>query len=329
MNDKIDFVVLWVDGADPRWLAEKRKYDGTSGDSGENRYRDWDIFQYWFRGVEKYAPWVNKIHFVTWGHVPKWLNVEHEKLNVVRHDEYIPREYLPTFSSHPIELNLHRIKSLNEKFVLFNDDMFLLNETTESDFFKNELPVDEAVLYPITANDGNFQHILLNDAQFFVEKFNIKELLRRDRSKWINPIYGKSLLKTMCMLPYPEMSGIMLHHQPQSFLKSTLGEVWNEIPEKLEESCKHKFRNIEDVNQYVFRYWQLGKGKFVPFDMMKRGKYVSVDGSELDYNKLIVKSSYKIVCLNDCSISFDFQKEKKKIQDAFKNKFPEKCSFEL
>ena len=65
--EKIDFIMTWVDGADPEWLKEKAKYDGTTitTANSEVRYRDWDNLQYWFRSVEKYAPWVNKIHFVT------------------------------------------------------------------------------------------------------------------------------------------------------------------------------------------------------------------------------------------------------------------------
>ena len=78
--EKIDFVLTWVDGSDPDWLAQRREYQpGRGTDAGESRYRDWDNLQYWFRGVEKFAPWVNKIYFVTWGHVPKWLNTAHEK----------------------------------------------------------------------------------------------------------------------------------------------------------------------------------------------------------------------------------------------------------
>ena len=64
---EIDFVVLWVDGNDKEWLNQKRAYlPGCAGnaDLGVNRYRDWDNMQYWFRAVEKYAPWVRKIHFV-------------------------------------------------------------------------------------------------------------------------------------------------------------------------------------------------------------------------------------------------------------------------
>ena len=107
----IDFVIIWVDGSDPEWRAVKNQYvpKAIGEDDQEVRYRDWDNLQYWFRGVEKYTPWVNKIHFVTWGHLPKWLNVNHPKLHIVNHKDYIPEEYLPTFNSHTIEMNLHRI----------------------------------------------------------------------------------------------------------------------------------------------------------------------------------------------------------------------------
>ena len=146
-NTPIDFVIIWVDGNDPEWQAEKAKYAPPSdSDDRIERYRDWGLLPYWFRGVEKFAPWVNKIHFVTWGHIPKWLNTEHPKLNIVRHQDYIPEKYLPTFSSNPIELNLHRIKGLSENFVYFNDDTFIISPVSKNVFFKNDLPCDSAVL---------------------------------------------------------------------------------------------------------------------------------------------------------------------------------------
>lgn len=47
--DTIDFVILWVDGNDPNWRKEKAKYDNTSSDDRDIRYRDWDNLQFWFR----------------------------------------------------------------------------------------------------------------------------------------------------------------------------------------------------------------------------------------------------------------------------------------
>lgn len=135
----IDFVIPWVDGSDPEWRKSKNKYSGKIDepvDITDARYRDWDILKYWFRGVEKYAPWVHKIYFVTCGQKPDWLNENHEKLILVNHEDYIPREYLPTFSANPIELNFHRIKNLSEHFVYFNDDVFITSKVEPEVFFK-------------------------------------------------------------------------------------------------------------------------------------------------------------------------------------------------
>ena len=110
-SEKIDFVIMWVDGNDPKWQTEKNKYTPPlNADASICRYRDFDLLKYWFRGVEKYAPWVNKIHFITWGHIPSWLDTNNPKINIVKHEDYIPRKYLPTFNANTIELNVHSIE---------------------------------------------------------------------------------------------------------------------------------------------------------------------------------------------------------------------------
>ena len=106
MEHKIDFVITWVDNSDPEWRERCLRYakeEGRSITISSERYRDWDNLRYWFRGVETFAPWVNKVHFITCGHLPKWLNPQAEKLNIVKHSDYMDERYLPTFSSHPIE----------------------------------------------------------------------------------------------------------------------------------------------------------------------------------------------------------------------------------
>lgn len=167
-NYPIDFVVTWVDGNDPVWQAEKAKYSPSKNADNRNvRFRDWDNMQYWFRAVEKFAPWVNKIHFVTYGHLPKWLNINNPKLNIVKHSDFIPKEYLPTFSSHSIELNLHRIESLAERFVYFNDDMFLIRPVKRELFFagKNCLPTDFAIASTLSVADkrDTVQYVKFNN----------------------------------------------------------------------------------------------------------------------------------------------------------------------
>ena len=140
----IDFVQTWVDGSDPAWQQRRRAIDGA-GDDSVARYRDWNLLHYWFRCVEKFAPWVRHVYLITDQQCPAWLNREHPKLRLLDHRDYIPAEYLPTCNSNVLELNLHRIPDLAEQFVLFNDDFFLLRPAKPEDFFQNGLPVDDAI----------------------------------------------------------------------------------------------------------------------------------------------------------------------------------------
>ena len=124
----MDIIIAWVDGNDPEWQEEFNSYKGIKdGNTDPSRFRDWENFHFLFRGIEKFAPWVEKVHLVTWGHLPNWLNTDHPQLNIVNHKDYIPNEYLPTFNSHTIELNFHRIKELSEEYIYVNDDMFIIN----------------------------------------------------------------------------------------------------------------------------------------------------------------------------------------------------------
>ena len=162
MKDKIDIVIPWVDGNDIKWQNEKNKYKQKKDEKLNNssRFRDWDNLQYIFRGIEKFMPWVNNIFFITWGHLPKWLNVDNPKLKIINHKDYIPSKYLPTFNSHTIELNLYRIKDLSEKFIYFNDDTFVIDYMSESAFFKNGLPCDCGILNPIIpVGYANFSNV--------------------------------------------------------------------------------------------------------------------------------------------------------------------------
>ena len=57
---------------------------------GEQRYRDYGIFNIVY--IEKHAPWVNHVYLVTNGQKPEWLNLEHPKLKLVTHKEFMPNE---------------------------------------------------------------------------------------------------------------------------------------------------------------------------------------------------------------------------------------------
>lgn len=325
----IDFVIPWVDGADIEWRKQKQIYCGKNeGDSDISRYRDWDVLRYWFRGVEKYAPWVNNIYFITCGQCPEWLNIKHEKLHFVTHEDYIPKEFLPTFSSHTIELNLHRIKGLSEQFVYFNDDVFLISDVEPTDFFKNGLPCAQAIMNAIANTDINnyMPHILMNIMGIINMNFN-RSAVTDNWRKWYNPIYGKNVLKNILLSPWNYYTGFYNEHLCTSFLKKTFIEVWKKEPELLDKTCRRKVRTKEDVNQYLISYWQLLSGQFSPAKV--KGKYLTIgqDSAEKIFNT-IAQQKCKIVCVNDDPFEMNFNFERENLIKAYEMILPDKSRFE-
>lgn len=325
--NKIDFVMIWVNGDDPEWQKERNKYAGKNPeDIAVNRFRDWGILKYWFRGVEKFAPWVNNIYFITCGHYPDWLNLNHPKLKFVKHEDYIPKEYLPTFSSNPIEINLNRIKELEEKFVFFNDDMAIVKPISKEDFFVDGKPRYVAGLNIIRANDGSFSYILLNDMQMILKDKDKKDFINKNNiTKWLNLKYGlKTNLKTLLLMPFNFFSVLINTHSAAPILKSTMDYLWKNDYEILDKTSKNKFRSKEDVNQYIFSFYNILNNNFIPSDL-KTG-YFTTDN---DYNYIKKKSkNSKIICINDVDENVDYEKEKSEIIKYFEEILPEKSKFE-
>ena len=300
-NKKIDFVVTWVDGSDPKLIEEKSKYvpEEKIGDLS-NRYRELGLFKYWFRAVEQNAPWVNNVYLVTNGQIPSWLNVNHPKIKVISHKEYIDEEFLPTFNSHTIELNLHRIKGLSEYFVYFNDDIFLNAKTKPNDFFKDNLPCDEYAENALMPKGSNSQFAKINaNIVFQINKhFNKRNIYKKNFFKYINPKYGIDNLRTVTMIPYPNFSAFKNSHVCNSYLKTTLKEVWKNNAEELKNTCSHRFRSSEDINQYIFKYWQYCTGNFIPRSS-KFGKGYEMSNNNDKLIEDITKSTHKCICIND------------------------------
>ncbi len=331
MTDKIDFVMVWVDDSDPEWIADKAKYspeEQKNADSRNIRYQDWDNLQYWFRGVEKFAPWVNKIHFITCGHLPKWLNTEHPKLNIVKHSDYIPKEYLPTFSSHVIEINLHRLDSLGENFVYFNDDTFLTAPVKPEDFFKNSLPCDSYRSNAVVPLDDKFSAILFNNVQTVNRYYHKRELLKKNFKKWFSVKNGiVNNLLNFALLPWRDFTGFYDPHLPNSFKKSEFKNIYELEKEAFDATSSHRFRSESDINQYLIRYSHLASGEFTP-RKASFGKNFIITDDNTELLNAITKSKYHMICCNDTGKYSDFEKSKAELKQALDKLLPQKSSFE-
>lgn len=330
----IDFVITYLDGNDPQWQEEKKKYlPPQNADAGSNRYRNWDNLRYLFRGIEKYAPWVRKIHFITCGHVPEWLDTSNKKLNIVKHGDYIPKEWLPTFSSRCIDMNLHRIEELSERFVYFNDDMFLLKPCDIKDFFYKGLPRDCAILEPPVLTKRKAAALYLAPiigTAAINSHFSKNKVIGKDPFKWFNPAYGRFNISTLFLMPYKDFAGFRPMHLPYSYLKSSYKSVWKQEPELCEAASSHKFRCPDDANHLIFSYWQFVTGRFYPRNV-KTGKNCYIR-SKKDADKAaeaILHSSAKFMCLNDnIDDPADAEYIIKRVNGALDKLLPDKSSFE-
>jgi hypothetical protein len=330
----IDFVVLWVDGNDLAWRKEKAKYQGKVLDdsNSENRFRDWGLMPYWFRAVEKFAPWVRTIHFVTCGHVPAFLNLDAPKLHHVRHEDYMPAEALPTFSSHALEMNLHRIPGLAEHFVYFNDDMFLLRPMPETAFFRDGLPSTYGGEVPLELSGKIeiWQHAIVNNLGVINKHFSKKEQVAKygkkysDKSyRWQDNIRTKAIEKLFPNYFY----GFKNLHAPGAYTKSTFKAVWEAEPELLRSTTLHRFRSADDVNQWVCLWWQVASGQFTPYNTSSTVNTISTDTIQT-LCAVITGQRYDMLCLNDGNVSTEFEDLKERLVRAFETILPEKCSFE-
>lgn len=340
MAGKIDFVIPWVDGADPEWRAKKNKYKAfkqpsaeqlISSDDREMRYMDWGLLKYWFRGVEKYAPWVNHIYFVTDHQIPDWMNTSNPKLTVVFHEDYIPGKYLPTFATNTIELNFHRIKGLSEQFVYFNDDMFITDDVKPKDFFWKGKPRDCAILNVKTFDSREtlgFSQVV--STAIMNKYYDEKEVIRKNIFKWFTPVYGLNSLRTLLLMPWKRFPGFYIKHLPTNILKSTCSELWDKEYDMFDTACMHKIRDYNDVNQWIFGFWQICKGQFIP-QRVGIGKAFTV-GTSVESDQIvcdsITKRKYKLLCIGEDENVTDFDTSKKMLIKAFETVLDQKSSFE-
>ncbi len=329
----VDFVVTWVDDSDELWQKEKNKYDNNLEGNGPERYRDWNQLKYWFRSVEKYAPWVRKIHFVTYGHYPEWLNLENEKINLVNHKDFIPQKYLPTFNSNAIELNLCRIEGLSEQFVYFNDDMYLNRPTEKEDFFSGGKPkyCNEAIPYRHYRKKEIFDYSLFNTIGLVNDYFDITRVMYNNPEIWFNKKNKSSLKYHRLSFRDNYLYGMAFTHLGMPMKKSTMEMVWKTFGDELDETSQNKFRTPFDIWQQIFHLWDIMNGNCYHVNHNYFGKLYENLKGQLDLiREDIINEKSLMICLNDSADlnENDFNYVKSEIDKIFMEKYPNKSSYE-
>ncbi len=277
----VDVVYTWVNHKDTEWQQKYRKAlrDEVVPDYAHKSIYDIARFQnrnelyYSVRSVRKYAPWVRKIFVVTNCKFPEWAESDPGIFRITHEEIFLDTKALPTFNSHAIEANLHHISGLSERFLYFNDDVFLCRPVSITDFFPsservNLFPSKHNIIYDEGKISLPIDYAALNACKIIIKDFQFK----------------------------PEKK---LHHAPFPLLKSMLMEIEKKYNTGLTITSSHKFRRKEDLplattlhayyclargfgemKDIRARYIDIGNPLFVflvaPFSPLRRGKYMTL-----------------------------------------------------
>lgn len=286
----IDIVYTWVNHEDPEWQIEYKKALFEERNIKPSHPSVKDIARFWNRNelfysiksVYKYAPWVRNIYIVTNCLLPEWTK-KYKKIIKIDHQLIFKnKKSLPTFNSRAIEANLHRIPGVSEKFIYFNDDVFLCKSVKDEDFFSRE-----------------------GKSYIFQSKHDVPY----KKNKGLRPIdYGILNACNLLIRDYRYKPLKKLHHAPFPILKSTMFEIEDKYIDILDKTASHKFRNNEDlplattmhayyslINGYGelkkidARYIDIGDPLFIflvnRFSPLRRGKYTTFCLNEISSMK--------------------------------------------
>ena len=243
----IDVVFTWVNDKDEKWQEKKEHYSKLANNCAlyakdEARFEEHNELFYSVKSVQKFLPWVRYIFIVTDNQIPHWLNNEDPQIKIVDHREIIEQDYLPTFNSHVIEANLHKIPNLSEHFIYFNDDVFVAKPLQKSHFFK---PNGLASIF-LSIKNLDKMYAKGTSTPTLLASMNSRRLLRK--------LYGQELnVQTPLIHSYIPLK------------KSVFEKIWSVFKEEIESFLSNRFRGKNDLNLATF---------FVPYAMYLEGKSV-------------------------------------------------------
>lgn len=254
----------------------------------KNRFNDKNELKYSLRSVEMYAPWIRNVFVVTNGQVPGWLNLSHPRIRLVKHEDIFEnKSHLPTFNSAAIEVNLHHIKGLSNKFLYFNDDIFLAQPVKLDDFFFEQTFkfYNSSIYGPISQDKA--------DACPYVSEYMCS-------IRHINSLLNERYI----FLPKRTIPP----HMPFLLDRTLLYELSGDFKEEFERTSANHFRSPDDIQYYfTFSNFVISKyhlynnfGRFVEKLKSDLAKSMKITNKQNDLTKCYVDNKIlnEVVCRN-------------------------------
>ncbi|MGP3691546.1 stealth family protein [Streptomyces sp. IBSNAI002] len=279
----IDLVYTWVDGQDPQWQERRAAADGSSyhaDGASAARYISRDELKYSLRSVYLFLPWVRRIFIVTDRQTPVWFDDQagHDgRVRIVDHREiFADPAHLPTFNSHAIESQLHRIPGLAEHFLYFNDDMFIGRPLPPHAFFH---PNGLTKFFPSPAKVP-FGDPTPDDPPTSVAAKNNRRLIERT--------YGRTLVSKM-------------KHVPYALRRSLLAALEREFEEEHARTAASRLRSLTDISiaSSLYQHYAYHGAAALPADL--RYRYVQLDDAAVgqELQRLLHRRDQDAFCIND------------------------------
>ena len=300
--EKIDAVITWVDGSEPSY-QRKIKEHLTNNDTIKRQYLQANEINLCVASIVKYAPFIRKIFIVTDKQSPNLDSVKHivskEKIEIVDHEEIFRdnKEFLPTFNIRSIDALLFKIKDLSEKFIYFNDDMFLVKKTNPEDWFVG----DKAVLTGNWVKTYNKKPIKII-SQKIKSFFNMRPSFNASQSKAANIAgFNSKYFKS--------------YHCGRPQIKSVIKDFYNKNPEKLVDQIKYKFRDDRQYMPYSL-CWHLliKKTLFIESSIsklveIKKARELSPNQLINLLNKIDTQADIKFLNIQDLNLASDLTQQ--------------------
>ena len=291
----MDIVITYVDGSDPHWQQDYQA--GAGRDFLAKRYRDWGTLPFLLRGIERHLSFAGKVFLVVSreSQVPAWADPD--RLRMVFHRDILPQACLPTFNSAAIELFLHRIPGLAERFLYLNDDTFPVADASETDFFTED-----------GIATGFSRHVLATNL-FKRHCRNADRLAREALGLPSSPFFLRP------------------QHTCTPMLKSACEEVSRRVSRQMLQSVT-PLRADNNVNQYLFSDYLYLSGRAVNRRISNRHVSLgSVSPERLE--ALIRQPNRQFLSINDVEMSQKrFEALRAVMTAAFSARFPAKSRFE-
>jgi len=158
-----------------------------------------------------------------------------------------------------------------------------------------------------------------------------KDVFRRYWKKFLDLRNGREIIKTLCTLPFREITGFNEMHTAYSYLKDTYREVWETAGEDLRPTISSRFRDEFSAAHWCMRYWQICSGN-VEIRRRDFSRFFDVHASE-DAERAadcIQRKKAHVICVNDnIDSETGFWETAGIVLKALENRFPEPCRFEV